>query len=395
MDSFPADANRNYGIPADNPFVGVSGADEIWAYGLRNPWRLGFDPRSGDLYIADVGQSAREEVNFLASSAGGGANFGWRIMEGSLPFNPGPAGTPQPGDASLVLPVFEYGRAVGSSITGGEVYTGTVAAFVGQYVFADYSSDRLFSLSISNGVAVDAIDRTVQVTGATLDGVVDFVTDSNGALYAIGIGGTVWLLTPSAGAEDGNDILNGGAGNDYLDGGAGVDQLFGGDGDDVVIWDAADNLANVQGEAGFDLLVFLSGTAPTTFDLAAHGFEAAEGRLTDADGQLWATHTLGYDVQWRLDTETTVFVDGSRAFLDHDQIDAFVWLRGHGVHPLSALLRVASCWNLISPVSISMIWMNRLYWMRRVLLSLSSTLVILPVRKYWAPSWRPSCCADD
>jgi glucose/arabinose dehydrogenase len=111
-DDFPGDATRNYGIPANNPFVGVAGADEIWAYGLRNPWRNDFDPRTGDLYIADVGQQTLEEVNFLASGAGG-LNLGWRIMEGNQPYDPAPPPAPQPGDPALIDPIYVYGRTIG------------------------------------------------------------------------------------------------------------------------------------------------------------------------------------------------------------------------------------------------------------------------------------------
>ncbi|PZO54148.1 MAG: glucose dehydrogenase [Alphaproteobacteria bacterium] len=106
-DAFPGDGARNYAVPGNNPFVGIAGADEIWAYGVRNPWRNAFDPSNGALFIADVGQSAREEINYLPAGAGG-RNFGWRIMEGTQPYNPAPSPAPQPGDPSLVLPIFEY-----------------------------------------------------------------------------------------------------------------------------------------------------------------------------------------------------------------------------------------------------------------------------------------------
>lgn len=244
-DAFPADPLRNYSIPADNPFVGVAGADEIWAYGLRNPWRMAFDPRNGDLYIGDVGQGAREEVDYLPDGEGG-VNFGWRIMEGNLPYNPGGPGTPQPGDPSLRLPIYDYPRTVGTTVTGGEVYTGSNAGFVGQYVFADFGSGRLFTLSVVAGAAVDVTDRTSQISGPTPGGVVDFVTGTDGRLYAIGIGGTVWLLTPGVGAEDVADTLNGGAGNDRLVGGAGNDTLNGGANIDTSAYAIASSSASWQ-----------------------------------------------------------------------------------------------------------------------------------------------------
>ncbi len=246
-DDFPADPNRNYAIPDDNPFVGVAGADEIWMYGVRNPWRNAFDPRNGDFYIADVGQGAREEVNFFAAGTGAGANLGWRIMEGTQPYNPGPPGTPQPGDPSLILPVFEYDHTRGRSITGGEVYVGSVATFVGQYVFADFITGRVWTFSAATG----GVERNVQLTGANMSSIVEFVTGTDGALYAIGIGGTVWRITPGAGSEDIGDTLNGGAGNDTMYGHAGNDILNGGSGIDTAGYALASTAAtwarNVDG----------------------------------------------------------------------------------------------------------------------------------------------------
>lgn len=342
-DGFPADPNRNYAIPASNPFAATTGADEIWAYGVRNPWRNSFDPRNGDFYIADVGQLAREEINLLAATQAG-ANLGWRIMEGNLPFNPGPPGTPQPGDPSLVGPIHNYPRTVGTTITGGEIYTGAVAGFVGQFVFADFGSNRLFTLEVVNGAATNVADRTGQIVSTTgaLNFIVDFATDSNGALYALGITGQLWRLTPTLGAEDGADIINGDGGNDHIDGGAGndtlsggadndtligglgVDRLFGGDGSDTIFWDATDDLANVQGGAGNDALIF-SAAAPTTFDLGAHSFESAEGRYVDLSGQPWATRTEVFDALWRADRTLTTYDNATSTALDYDQANSASW----------------------------------------------------------------------
>ena len=151
-DDFPADDGRNYAIPTDNPFVGASGADEIWAYGLRNAWRISFD-QNGDLYIADVGQSAREEVNFQPFDSPGGDNYGWDLAEGTL-------GNPPPGSK---LPVFEYDHSQGVAITGGYVYHGGEPSFDGAYVFADFGSARFWTLKIEGGAAVDTTERTGQI----------------------------------------------------------------------------------------------------------------------------------------------------------------------------------------------------------------------------------------
>lgn len=135
-----------YGIPTSNPFH--SSADpnlkkEIWAYGLRNPWRISFDGLTHDLYIGDVGQSAREEVNFQPANSLGGENYGWRIVEGSLCYNPS-SGCNQSGK---ILPVAEYNHTLGCSITGGYAYRGlNFPSLAGYYFYGDYCSGRLFSL---------------------------------------------------------------------------------------------------------------------------------------------------------------------------------------------------------------------------------------------------------
>ena len=117
----PNDPNPTLSIPPDNPFVGIAGArDEIWAYGLRNPWRFSFDRSTGDLFIADVGQNSLEEVNFQFESSPGGENYGWRLMEGSSCFNP----QNNCNNGTLTLPVMEYNHSQGCSVTGGYRYRG-------------------------------------------------------------------------------------------------------------------------------------------------------------------------------------------------------------------------------------------------------------------------------
>lgn len=125
-----------YRIPEGNPF-----GDEIWALGLRNPWRYAFDPFNGDLYLADVGQDAWEEVNYLPADAPPGANFGWDYYEGSHPY----AGAPSP-TLSLVFPVAEYGHDQGCSVTGGVVYRGLLAEWRGVYLYGDYCTGRIWGL---------------------------------------------------------------------------------------------------------------------------------------------------------------------------------------------------------------------------------------------------------
>jgi len=141
-DDFPTDPNRNYAIPPTNPFAGdPSALDEIWAWGLRNPWRFSFDRATGDLFIADVGQNQWEEVNFQPASSPGGENYGWRRMEGTHCYNP----STNCNDGTLTLPILEYSHASGCSVTGGYRYRGPdFPNLRGHYLFADYCSGQVW-----------------------------------------------------------------------------------------------------------------------------------------------------------------------------------------------------------------------------------------------------------
>jgi glucose/arabinose dehydrogenase len=131
-----------YSIPADNPFAQGGGLAEIWAYGLRNPWRFSFDRATGNLYIADVGQDAWEEVDFVAAGTPGPLNFGWSYFEGLHPFHDQP-----PAGETFIEPVVEYSHSEGCSITGGYVYRGGVMpAWQGIYLYGDYCSGNVWGL---------------------------------------------------------------------------------------------------------------------------------------------------------------------------------------------------------------------------------------------------------
>ena len=139
------DSGSPYGIPADNPFVGDPiTLNEIWALGVRNPWRCSFDKLTGDLWIADVGQSAREEVNLQAAASPGGENYGWRCYEGNVPYNLNGCGP----SSNYVFPVFEYahyGSGCNGSITGGYVYRGALyKGLYGKYLAADYCKGNIY-----------------------------------------------------------------------------------------------------------------------------------------------------------------------------------------------------------------------------------------------------------
>jgi len=175
-----------YRVPPDNPFVGDPGArPEIWAYGLRNPWRYSFDPATGDLWIADVGQSAWEEIDRLPAGSPGGANFGWNLLEGTHRY----AGSAPPG---AVPPVYEYSHAAGGCVViGGDVYRGSaIPALVGDYVFADFCAGTLQALRLQPGGSV-----THQPLGVSLPNVSSFGTGPDGELYVTSLDGGVYRLT--------------------------------------------------------------------------------------------------------------------------------------------------------------------------------------------------------
>lgn len=173
--------NLNYAVPDDNPFVGRTDArGEIWAYGLRNPWRFSFDSVTGNLWVADVGQNQYEEVDIVES----GKNYGWKTMEASHCFSP-KSDCDQTG---LVLPVAEYGRGLGGSITGGYVYRGTaVPALAGLYVYADYVSGRIWALTSG----ADTTYTTEEIFDTDL-AIVSFGIDSNNELFVLAFDGHVY-----------------------------------------------------------------------------------------------------------------------------------------------------------------------------------------------------------
>jgi glucose/arabinose dehydrogenase len=174
-----------YAIPPDNPFAGNPDArPEIWAYGLRNPWRFSFDAETGDLWIADVGQSTREEVDWLAAGTGAGTNFGWSAMEGTLAFS-----GEEPSDH--VAPVFEYETAERCSITGGYAYRGSaIPDLVGSYVFSDYCDGGIRAYDREGGEETDL--------GVNGGAVVAFAQGPDLELYALDLDGAIYRLDPAS-----------------------------------------------------------------------------------------------------------------------------------------------------------------------------------------------------
>jgi glucose/arabinose dehydrogenase len=180
------EASRPYAIPPDNPFVGTDGArPQIWAYGLRNPWRFSFDRQTGDLWIGDVGQSAWEEVDRQPAGSNGGENYGWNVMEGDHPYAGGSS-------AGMTAPVYEYPHVNGRcSITGGYVYRGSaIPDLFGWYVFADFCVGRLEAIRLHDG------DLQHVFLGPTLPNLSSFGQDGAGELYALSLSGEVDRLVP-------------------------------------------------------------------------------------------------------------------------------------------------------------------------------------------------------
>jgi glucose/arabinose dehydrogenase len=178
-----------YAVPPDNPFVSTAGArPEIWSYGLRNPWRVAFDPATNDLYIADVGQTRWEEVN-VADGAGRGLNFGWNIMEGPECFQD--ASCDQDG---LALPVLSYDHGEGCSITGGFVYRGAaIPALQGHYFYSDFCQGWVRSFRFENGSAADQFQWPTLAPGGSVP---SFGRDATGELYVMSAAGVVFKIVP-------------------------------------------------------------------------------------------------------------------------------------------------------------------------------------------------------
>jgi len=267
-----------YSIPPSNPFAGTPGyRPEIWALGLRNPFRFSFDSATGDLYLADVGEANWEEVNFQPAGNPGGRNYGWRIMEGPDCF-----GAPNCNSTGLDLPAFSYPHSgVDCSISGGEVYRGSQNAQAGIYFFGDFCSGRIRGLRQAGGWQAEVLeDSSLTITG--------FGHDDAGELYVADFsGGTVYrLATTSQGGAPippgapppasppgsppttppgslpggcnlivgtpGDDILKGTAVCDLIKGKGGDDILKGGRGDDILKGGRGDDI--LKGGRGADIL---------------------------------------------------------------------------------------------------------------------------------------------
>lgn len=174
-----------YAIPADNPYANGGGQPEIWASGLRNPWRYSFDRATGDLYIGDVGQNQWEEIHFLSAEAAGGANFGWNYWEGLHPFQGSP-----PEDIEFEFPIWEYGHDQGCSVTGGFVYRGSMSAWQGIYLYGDFCSGQVWGLlRDSNNIWQNTL------LFETAFNITSFGEDESGEIYLVDRTGSIYQLT--------------------------------------------------------------------------------------------------------------------------------------------------------------------------------------------------------
>ncbi len=177
--------------PASNPFVGQPGDDLIWAYGLRNPWRLSFDRQTGDMYIGDVGQNSIEEIDFEPANSPGGVNYGWRLLEGSDDFNCVDCNGAR---ASTALPIHQYTHADGISVTGGYVYRGSkIPGIQGRYFFADFSG-RVWSFLYDGASLTDFQENSADLNPGSFS-ISSFGEDGLGELYIVDYSGRVLRIT--------------------------------------------------------------------------------------------------------------------------------------------------------------------------------------------------------
>lgn len=202
LDGYPADASRDYAIPANNPFATGGGAPEVLAYGLRNPFRNGFDPATGNLWIGDVGQGAVEEIDLLRPTDAG-ANYGWPILEGTHAYRGGSTD-------GLIPPVAEYlhgsGTRQGDTVIGGYVYRGPIEQLQGQYAFADFIVPNAWTIPVSRvtqGTTLASSEFVVRnadfaPNAGQFNNLVSFGVDEAGNLYLVDLDGEIFAIEPAS-----------------------------------------------------------------------------------------------------------------------------------------------------------------------------------------------------
>lgn len=282
-DSFTADPARNYAIPPGNPFAAIAGGDEIWAYGLRNPWRFSFDKATNDMYIGDVGQGSREEVDFQAAAGGGGQNYGWRCREGTIANPSNPSGCT--GFSGYTDPIGEYSLSgTPCAVTGGYSYRGTISpSLLGYYFFADYCSGDMYTLKHNGSIWEQTLQT--QFTGRNIS---SFGQDYGGELYVSDIGnGTIYKLTSqNDDTKPSVDVLINGSGSPSS-------YIVYGSGDNNLSASVSDDTGVTKVEFYVDDILYATDTsAPysTTWDVSAdtmpEGFHTVSAVAYDAAGNV-------------------------------------------------------------------------------------------------------------
>jgi Ca2+-binding RTX toxin-like protein len=286
-DAFPADATKNYALPADNPasidgLAGSAVGTGIYAAGLRNPWRVSFDRLTDEMYIGDVGQSTYEEINLGRA----GANYGWSVTEG--PFSPGAF-------PNYTNPIHSYDRSLGQAVTGGYVYRGPEQDFQGTYFFSDFVSSRIWSLQRASGSwSFKDLTGQVAVGGGPISSVSSMGEDGSGNLYIVDYGGKVFRLDLRSGSgpdprADAADVLKGGGGHDRIYGGGGNDSLYGGSGNDYLRGGPGSDL--LSGGSGFDYADYRDSPGRVAVDLLKRtqaGSDASGDRFSSIQG-VWGS----------------------------------------------------------------------------------------------------------
>src|SRR5215211_1593361 len=292
-DAFPADPDRNYAVPADNPatidgIAGSAAGTGFYAAGLRNPFRDGFDRGLGDLFIGNVGQASFEEINLGRA----GANFGWPATEGFFD---------QATFPSFTQPIHAYAHGSGASVTGGYVYRGESEGLHGQYFFADFVTGQVWTLRF-NGSAWTATERSGQISPdfGQINNPSSFGEDARGNLYLVDFDGDIFRLTPQVASADQGDDLRGGGGDDMIFAGSGADRVFGEAGRDALDGGLGDDLLDggegpdqIFGGAGADTVSYVD--APRAVLINLHGQAAADGIDTDTLSSIENAIGSGFD----------------------------------------------------------------------------------------------------
>jgi glucose/arabinose dehydrogenase len=310
-DDFPGDPNRNYSVPSDNPasvagLTGDASRTGIFAAGLRNPWKGGFDRATGELYISDVGERTAEEVNLI----GAGANYGWSKTEGAFDPRQFP---------SYTNPIHAYDRDTGTTVVGGYVYRGQDDAFHGQYFFADRGSNKAWFMD-PHGQTPLATDFTAAL-GDTIGrgkNPMAFGEDALGNLYMVNVRGDLVRLSPQAAATDAADVLDGDGGNDAIYAGAGDDKILGGTGDDQLhgmsgndVIDGGSGNDRMSGGRGNDSYV-VDSMKDVVLEKAGEGKDTIRTKVSYT-----LKDSMSVEVLWTTNTSGTTAIDLTGNKLDN------------------------------------------------------------------------------